>query len=308
MKTLNFKPFRQALLITALTLSIASCKKEGDLSENENPAEEPDEQMLVQAEESTQASASFDDVQDISFLAADDEDLATEEAAGRNSNEDVRIYAATFAELRLRIGHCATVTVVPNNNTYPKTVTIDFGDGCLCADGKFRKGAVIIHLTGPIRRSGSVMTITLRDFFLNRAHVEGTKIVSNLSALGNIKFSIQVTGGALTFPNGRGYQYQCMKHIFQVEGGTTRVLRDDVYKIEGRSATSFNGGLTVTLDTDEALVKKVICPWISKGILKIKINNRLLFLNFSAPNNGHCDNKALLSWNNGNSTRLITLP
>ena len=113
----------------------------------------------------------------------------------------------TFEELRLRLGPCATITVTPNDSTYPKTITIDFGDGCICADGKFRKGAIILHLTGPIRRRGSVLTITFRDFYLNRAHIEGTKIVSNLSENGNIKFTVQVVGGKVTFPNGRGYQY-----------------------------------------------------------------------------------------------------
>jgi hypothetical protein len=211
-------------------------------------------------------------------------------------------------ELRLRIGQCADVTVSPNDSTYPKTITIDFGDGCVCADGKFRKGAIIIHLTGPIRRSGSVMTITLRNFYLNRAHIEGTKTVSNLSENGNIKFTVQVTGGAVTFPNGRGYQHNSLKYVKQVAGGQTNTCRDDVYTIEGRAKTEFNNGVTITLNTESPLVKKVACPWISNGTLKIKVNNRVLFADYGAPDNGDCDNKVLLTWNNGNNQRLITLP
>ena len=160
----------------------------------------------------------------------------------------------------------------------------------------------------PIRRSGSVLTITFRNFYLNRAHIEGTKIISNLSENGNIKFTMQVVGGKVTFPNGRGYQYQSLKYVRQIEGGSTRTCRDDVYSIEGRSKTEFNNGVTVNLNTESPLIKKVVCPWISDGVLKIKINDRVLFLNYGAPNNGDCDNKALLTWNNGNNHRLITLP
>jgi len=167
---------------------------------------------------------------------------------------------------------------------------------------------VIIHLTGPIRRSGSVMTITFRNFYLNRAHLQGTKIISNLSENGNIKFTVQVVNGAVTFPNGRGYQYEGLKYVVQIEGGTTPFVRDDVYRIEGRSRTQFNNGLTINLNTESPLIKKVACPWISNGVLKIKINDRVLFLDYGAPNNGDCDNKALLTWNNGNNQRLITLP
>jgi len=75
-----------------------------------------------------------------------------------------------------------------------------------------------------------------------------------------------------------------------------------IFKIE------FNNGLTINLNTESPLIKKMICPWISDGTLKIKINSRILFLNYGAPSNGDCDNKALLTWNNGNNHRLITLP
>ncbi len=273
-----------------------SCQKESNLSNSSTSVTE--EEAAVYSDESAQAEASFDDVEDISMTAAE------EEAAVSAPNG--RIFP--FDELRLRLGPCATITVTPNDSTYPKTITIDFGAGCWCADGKFRKGAIVLHLTGPIRRSGSVLTITFVDFYLNRAHIEGTKVISNLSENGNIKFTVQVVGGKVTFPSGRGYKYEGLKYVKQIEGGATRIVRDDVYSIEGRSKTEFNNGVTVTLNTETALIKKVVCPWISNGTLKIKINDRVLFLDYGAPNNGDCDNKALLTWNNGNNHRLITLP
>lgn len=285
-------------VITALFVSfLFSCQKEGSVSNSNTTITE--EEAAVYSDESTQAEASFDDVEDIGMTAAE------EEAAVSAPNG--RLFP--FEELRARIGQCATITVTPDDSTYPKTVTIDFGpNGCWCADGKFRRGAIVIHLTGPIRRSGSVMTITFVDFYLNRAHIEGTKTISNLSENGNIKFTVQVTGGKVTFPTGRGYQYQGLKYVKQIEGGSTRIVRDDVYSIEGRSQTEFNNGITITLNTETALIKKVVCPWISDGVLKIKINDRVLFLNYGAPANGECDNKALLTWNNGNNNRLVTLP
>ena len=149
---------------------------------------------------------------------------------------------------------------------------------------------------------------TVRDFYLNRKHIEGSKTVSNLSENGNIKFTVEVVGGKVTFPSGRGYTYNGLKYVKQIEGGQTRIVRDDVYSIETRSKTEFNNGITVNLNTESPLIKKVACPWISDGLLKIKINSRILFLNYGAPNNGDCDDKALLTWDNGNKHRLITLP
>lgn len=295
MKTITINRITLAAIAVLFTGFLFSCQKDTS-SSTETLTEE---QAATYSDESAQAEASFDDAEDVGMIAAEEEGIASEGGRG---------YMPLFEDLRLRLGPCATITVTPNDSTYPKTITIDFGDGCVCADGKFRKGAVILHLTGPIRRSGSVLTITFRDYYLNRAHIEGTKIVSNLSENGNIKFTVQVVGGKVTFPNGRGWEYNGLKFVAQIEGGSTRTIRDDVYKIEGRSKTEFNNGFTVNLNTETPLIKKVVCPWISNGVLKIKINDRVLFLDYGAPNNGDCDNKALLTWNHGNNHRLITLP
>jgi hypothetical protein len=295
MKLLSLTRTTLAALAVLSFLVLFSCRKEKGGSSGQPVSEQ---EAAVYSEESAQTEASFDDVEDVSMIAASEES----DASAPNGR------LLPFEELRLRIGHCATVEVSPNDSTYPKTITIDFGEGCECADGKFRKGIIIINLTGPIRRSGSVMTITLRDFYLNRAHIEGTKTVSNLSENGNIKFTVQVTGGKVTYPNGRGYTYEKLKYVNQVAGGDTKTCHDDVYHIEGRSKTEFANGVTIILNTETALVKKVSCPWITDGKLKITINDRVLFLDFGAPNNGDCDNKALLTWNNGEGEKLITLP
>ncbi len=304
MKTLSLNRIIIAALAVMLTTFFISCQKENSLDDSAGTETVTEEEAKVYSDESVQAEASFDDVEDISMIAAEEEG----EASVYGRSESGR-YLPVFAELRVRLGSCATITVTPNDHTYPKTITIDFGpNGCLCADGKYRRGAIVIHLTAPIRRPGAVMTITFVDFYLNRAHIEGTKVVSNLSSDGNIKFTVQVVGGKVTFPNGRGYQYNGIKYVKQIEGGGTRQIRDDVYSIEGRSKTEFNNGLTVNLNTESRLIKKVVCPWISNGVLKIKINSLVLYLDFGAPHNGDCDNKALLSWNNGNNQLLITLP
>lgn len=293
MKTISLN---RRWLPIALVLFLISCQK--DVSSPEQTGEPTAEEARVLADESAQADASFDDVADLSLMAGEEEAMASEGGRGP--------VIFTFPELRLRLGPCADITVTPNDSTYPKTITVDFGDGCICADGKFRKGKVVIHLTGPIRRTGSVMTVTFVNFFLNRAQIEGTKILSNISAGGNIKFTVQVVGGKVTFPNGRGYRVNSMKYVHQVEGGQTRPIRDDVYHIQGRSRTDFSNGAAVVLDTETPLVKKVVCHWISDGKLKIRINQRELLLDFGAPNNGACDNKALLSWNGGQV--LVELP
>ena len=267
--------------IAALTFIVASmlfsCQKDVSSTSNTSVTEE---QATTYSEESSMAEASFDDAEDVATTAADEEGNASE--FGING----RLFHPLFTELRAAIGDCAEITITPNDSTYPKTITIDFGNGCLGRDGKFRSGAIIVHLTAPLRRPGSVVAITFRDYYVNRVHLEGTKTISNLSEPPMHKWSVQVVGGKVTFPTGRGYSYQSIKVKTQVEGMDTRIVRDDVYEITSRSQTEFNSGLTITLNTETPLVKKVACPWISDGKLKIKINDRVLFLDYGFPTGG----------------------
>ena len=298
MKKFTINQISIAVCMFLLATMLFSCQK--DLSSDNNQTV-TEEQATTYSEESSMAEASFDDAEDLATTAADEENNASE--FGLNG----RLYRPLFTELRAAIGNCAEITVTPNDSTYPKTIIIDFGNGCLGLDGKFRSGAIIIHLTAPLRRPGSVVTITFRNFYVNRVHLQGTKIISNLSDPPVHKWSVQVVGGKVTFPSGRGYSYQSIKVKTQVGGMDTRIVRDDVYELTGRSQTEFNNGLTITLNTETPLVKKVACPWISDGKLKIKINDRVLFLNYGFPDNGQCDNKALLTWNNGNNQRVVIL-
>jgi len=288
--------------IVALTFIVAamlfSCQKDVSSTSNTSVTEE---QATTYSEESSVAEASFDDAEDVATTAADEECNAS--VYGING----RLFLPLFTELRASIGDCAEITITPNDSTYPKTITIDFGNGCLGRDGKFRSGAIIVHLTAPLRRPGSVVTITFRNYYVNRVHLEGKKTISNLSEPPMHKWSVQVVGGKVTFPTGRGYSYQGIKVKTQVDGMDTRIVRDDVYEITGRSQTEFNSGLTITLNTESPLVKKVACPWISDGKIKIKINDRVLYLDYGIPGGGQCDNKALLTWNNGSNQRVIIL-
>ena len=311
MKTISLNRITIALSAIFLsTLIFISCQKENSIPANTADGL-TDEQAATYSDESARAEASFDDADNVAFIAADEEGNAGGFGFEGRSASGVagRPYLPRFFELRQRIGDCATITVTPNDSTYPKTVTIDFGDSCVGNDGKVRKGKMVLHFTAPVRHPGSVVTLTFVNYYVNNIHIEGTKIFRNLSeppAL--IKWSIETLNGKVTFPNGRGYMYDGIKTVKQIAGMNTNTVLDDVFQIIGNSKTVFNNGLTIKLRVLDPIIKKVVCPWRSEGTLGIQINNRELKLDYGFPNNGNCDNKALLTWNNGNNQRVIILP
>ncbi|HQV06122.1 MAG TPA: hypothetical protein PKW62_05140 [Chitinophagaceae bacterium] len=312
MKTFTHNKTILATVIFCLALAFSACQKEANLS---NPPDTEDsitdDEAATLSSESVEAEAAFDDADDIAFTAADEEGTAGGFGIdGRTAGSDQgRIFLPHFLALRDRIGDCATITITPNDSTYPKTIVIDFGDSCRGRDGKVRSGKLILHFTGPIRRPGSVVTLHFQNYYVNRIHIQGTKTFKNLSDPPVAKWSIAVNDGKVTFPNGRGYSYEGMKTVTQIAGMQTAAVWDDVFKITGHSFTVFNNSNKhVFINTVDPLIKKVACHWISDGTLKIQINRRVLKLDFGFPNNGNCDNKALLTWNNGNSQKVIILP
>ena len=281
------------LLFFAAVMFVA-CKKEASVQSTAVT----DEEAQTITQENASAEGEYDDVTEIGLSAGADLEASAETNGGVTTGR-----IELFADLQFKIGPCVKITVEPNDSTFPKTVTINYGDGCLCRDGKFRKGAVILYFTAPIRRPGAVLTITLRDFYVNRAHIEGVKTITNLTENGTLKYSVQIKDGKISWPNGRGFTHDAMKVVTRISGGDTRTIRDDVYSIEGRSESKYANGITVTKNTETPLIKPVACNWIDQGILKVKINSREFFIDFG---NGECDNKATIKWAGGEI--IVTLP
>ena len=300
---LSVKALISAGLCIAL-FSIASCKKDS----SEQAAAVSNEEAATMSQENAEAEAEYDDATEIGFSAGADLEVVVEsirEAGSNGAGINLGTRLDLFADLYFKLGPCATITVTPNDTTFPKTVTIDYGSGCVCRDGKFRKGVITLHFSAPIRRSGAVLTITFDGYYVNRKHIEGIKTITNLSAGGAIKYSVQVQDGKITWPNGRGFTYAGIKTVTQIRGMDTRTVRDDVYSIEGRSETKYANGVTVVKNTEEPLIKPVACGWIVKGVLKIKINNVTFLVDFG---NGDCDNKAILTNVNLHKEIEIILP
>jgi len=273
-------------LIAALIFS--SCKKETSV---QSPVVNAEESQTL-TEENAAADAEYDEVTEIGLLVAADLEVSASElneAPGTTAGTGIRIRTHIFKELAFKLGPCTEVT--ESGETFPKTITINYGDGCMCRDGKFRKGAVAFYFTAPLRRSGSVLTITLRDYYVNRAHIEGIKTVTNLNAEGVHKFSVRIENGKISWPNGRGFSYEGNKVVTQIQGMESITVRDDVYELSGRSKTIYANGVIVIKNTETPLIKKISCSWLVQGMLKTKINEKSFFINFG---NGDCDNKAIL--------------
>ncbi len=195
--------------------------------------------------------------------------------------------------------HCFTVTITPETpEVFPKTVIIDFGDGCLGSDGRTRKGKIITVFSGRMITPGSTATTTFQDYYVNNILVEGTHIIQNNSISNNAIFTVTVHDGKLTGPNGNYIEWNKIKTWTQIDGnGTPDNPLDNIYSITGSSNGTLHIGDSTrqwSTETLKPLIRKFVCSWITQGQLSLTWDDLNAVLDFG---DGGCDNKATVTFN-----------
>lgn len=281
-----------------LLVSIISCKKEKSSDE----AEQRDISMAA-GESDAEAESIFNGIFDDVIGTSDDVGMGGIGIFGRSAgNNNTNILA--------RPTGCFTVSVIQtSSNPFPKRVTIDFGPTpCLGVDGHTRRGKIITEYTSRMTDPGAIAVTTFEDFYIDSIRVQGTHKLTNTSHPNNIpparSFKVQIIDAKLTKHNGNFIEWNSTKTVTQVEGlATTFMPRDDAFKLEGNSrGRALRGNLLVVWESNvvEPLMKRFLCPWIAKGVIRTTRGNTATnsqwttLLNFGP---GTCDNRANLTIN-----------
>jgi FlaG/FlaF family flagellin (archaellin) len=200
---------------------------------------------------------------------------------------------------------CATVTITPQNS-FPRTIVIDFGTGCTSADGISRKGKINITLSDSVHHPGATAVMTFDNYYTVGFKVEGTITWTNTSTQSGISWLRQITNGRVIEPLGGYYWlHEGTKNVIQTAGANTPLnLLDDVYSVTGSHIVTNPAGKTRTVTIVEALEKKTICHNVSQGKMKIQAQSHFAILDYG---DGTCDNIATITID-GTPPRTILLP
>ena len=171
-----------------------------------------------------------------------------------------------------------------------KTITIDWGStNCDCNDGKQRRGKIITTFNGQYRDSGTVITHTPVDYYVNDNKIAGTKTVTNkgLNSNGKPYFNISVNG-TVTMSGGEVFTYSSDRvRTWTAGSGTSLNFFDDEYDITGSANASSTNGNGYTATITSALHVKIGCPYIMSGVLEFTPTGKLLrVIDYGA---GTCD-------------------
>ncbi|HRG57519.1 MAG TPA: hypothetical protein PK323_01100 [Bacteroidia bacterium] len=276
MKT--FKIIFSALLISSLFI-LSSCKKDRD-----------DLNDTTVASDNEQNETFSNDVMNIA------DNAAKTGSAGYRTSEEQEVFDV--------LSTCATVT--HDTISTPRVLIIDFGSSnCLCADGRNRRGKIIVTYTGRYFEIGAIKTMNFDNFYRNDNKLEGTRTITNngLDAQGRMNWTINAQNMKITKSNGKVHTWNSVRTRTMLAGNDTKTWTDDVYQITGSASGTNANGINYTANITKPLHRAMNCRWIDSGTIEITPEGRAVrTVDFG---NGNCDDQATV--NVRNKTRNITL-
>ena len=163
---------------------------------------------------------------------------------------------------------CATITF--DTISLPKTFTVDFGTtDCLCNDGNYRRGKIIVSWVNPYRDSGSTHTISFDNYFVNYNQLLGSKTVTNngRNSAGKLSFTVAINGSIIWDPQYFGGGGTSTYTRVWSAGEATGTWLDDVYHISGTASGTTRTGSSYTMSTTTPLKKEIGFKHLTDGIL-----------------------------------------
>ena len=235
-------------------------------------------------------------------VSADNTQMESEEAQYRD--EEAGASASCNFDWSQVTGSFAIIT--QSSVDFPKTVTIDYGTGCTDAQGRVKKGKIIIVLTADIRNLAATRDMNFDGFSVNGTAIVGNRHAENIgvNAAGNIE--IRVTG-QITATNADG---QTRSRTFNrvrewTAGSSTCEISDDEFSITGSgTCTNRNGIVKDWVITSPLIIKPGQCNYTMSGIIDMGTSTCGAIVNFG---DGTCDNIANVTNKRTNQVRQINL-
>jgi hypothetical protein len=223
-----------------------------------------------------------------------------------NAAVDSSLDAKTESTWMMNGTLCTEVTLSSLGAAFPKTLTIDYGTGCIGADGVSRTGKIIAVFDGNFEDENSTVIVSFDAFTNGQYSLMGTDSITNVGADGdgNPVFT-EVLRDVVVSWNTQQILWQADLNRTWLEGDTTSFttdtvggmlgqagLDDDVFSILGSASGNDSNTHPFTLEITQSLLLPTACEWITGGMLDISPAN----FNTGAVNygNGDCDQQATM--------------
>lgn len=182
---------------------------------------------------------------------------------------------------------CANVSLMPLGAGFPKTLTIDYGSGCIGTDGVSRSGKIIAVFNGNFRDENTEISIYFDGFTNGQYAVAGTYDVTNTGTDGdgNPTFS-EVIRDVIIAWNTQQIIWKADLNRTWIEGDTTNFttdtiggtlgiagLEDDIFTLLGTASGNDSNTHPFNLEVTNSVVLPSNCKYITDGMLVVSPTN-----------------------------------
>lgn len=266
-----------ALGLAAMTVFFA-CKKNDSSDANSTANVVATNNAVASVNNESTASAGFSDVFEVGFNGTKG---ITENNTGR-----------TAVDQDPSVQYGCEISWTPMDNTWPKTVTLDFGANTVGLDGRHRSGQLTITLPHAILVPNTTVTISTTNYTVDGIKLIGSETLTGTLQNNLVKFT-QTINGTVTVSDTTTFVYNANK---------TLIVDADGFKGIGNAGLKYPGGDSVAVNVTDTLVKAWSCNYIGKGkatVTRGKLSGTIDY------GNGICDDSATVVV--GNYTKIIKL-
>lgn len=196
-------------------------------------------------------------------------------------------------KLRYRMQQCPGVEIDSEDGDYPKTITLDYGDGTELQNGKILSGVITIEISAPRDSSNYQRNITYDNFGVDSLLINGTSVITIHRE--DETFRTFTSNIELTFADGTTVT-RTSERVWQwIEGMDTELDQtDDVIQITGYANVETAEGDYYKKEIVEPLIRIHDCRYIVEGVVEITLNGELTISTLDY-GDGTCDAIATLT-------------
>jgi len=193
-------------------------------------------------------------------------------------------------KLRYNYQNCPQMDI--EGEDYPKTITLDYGEGTELQNGKVLSGVIIIEITAPRQSLEHQRNVTYQDFGVDTLTINGTSVV--MVDREEESFRTFTSDLVITFDNGLSVTRTSERMWQWIAGMDTELDQtDDMMEITGFARAETSDGDVYRKDIVEPLIRIRDCRFIVKGVVEITLNDELV--STMDYGDGTCDEMATIT-------------
>ncbi len=195
-------------------------------------------------------------------------------------------------KLRYGAQQCPNLNIEAEDGDFPKTITLDYGDGTELQNGKILSGLITIEITAPRNSPEYQRNITYTNFGVNNIVINGTSVVT--IDRGEETFRAFVNDMEITLEDGTVITRHSERSWQWIEGMETALDQtDDVIQITGYAEAKTSDDDEYRKEIVDPLVRTRDCRFIVQGVVEITLNGELIStLDYG---DGTCDAVAIVA-------------